>query len=235
MALVQSNAGAQSTNLATVSATWSSAATAGNVIVIGVSAGATITTPAGWTLSPGCSQVDYNAHYIWWKIAAGGETSQSYTLGSAEKSAWWTAEISGLTASPYDVSTGTFHDGGGAQTLTTEVTLSITPTTGSRYVVASIGGLTTGTTRVTLASWLNSFTEQQDSGTAGTSEVEVCGLADQAVTGNGATTFSSGATFSRGMSGTTGIIIAFKVSAASAFVAEPAIIIRQAIKRASYY
>src|SRR5690349_25131044 len=64
-------------------------ASAGELIVLVVSADDYNTTPpTGYTESTGCGQEGFLGHYLWWKIAAGGETSVQYTIGSAVPSAW---------------------------------------------------------------------------------------------------------------------------------------------------
>jgi len=221
--LVQSKSAAQNTGLATVTASWDTPATAGNLLVMIVGADDyAASPPSGWTESTGCKQ----------QVAAGGETSRTYTIGSASPSCWITAEISGLTASPYDISNGqlVLSDG------TTYTTPAITPTAGERYLIASIGAADGGHS-LTLGTWLNSFTERQDIGTTlGGGTRDVVGYADFAVTANGSTAYSSGATYSATAQARTGIIIAFKVATGGpAFIAAPNKPILQAVHRASYW
>lgn len=211
MALVQSKSAAQNTGLATVAATWDTAMTAGNVGIIIVGADDyAASPPVGWTQSTGCKQETFLGHYLWWKVATGGETSVNYTIGSASPSCWITAEISGLDPSPYDISNGAFLQ----TSATTYTTPAITPTSGDRYVIASMGG-SSGGGSMTLSTWLNSFTERQDvSTTLGSGTRDLVGYADNSATYNGSTAVSSGATYSGTAQSRTGIIIAFKVAAA---------------------
>lgn len=217
MALVQSKSGAQNTGLATVSATWDTAATASNLLILIVGADDyAASPPTGWTESIGCKQHTYLGHYLWWKVAAGGETSVNYTIGSAASSCWVTAEISGLISTPYDISAGQLDQ----SRATTYTTPSITPSAGDRYVIASIGGADSGGS-ITINTWLNSFTARQDIGTTlGSGTRDVVGYADRAATYNGSTAVSSGATYSTAVQARTGIIIAFTV-------APPAVILDQ--------
>lgn len=206
--LVQSNSGIGTT--ATTAATWSSAATTGTTLVMIVASDDYIgATPSGWTESTGCRQEVFHGAYLFWKIAAGGETSQNYTIGSATGSVWITAEISGLDASPYDISAG--QSNGGGAPVATYTTPAITPSTGDRYLIAVIVG--SYTSSATLSTWLNSFTEQRDVTSTAPSTKDQAGYADLAVTGNGVTTYSSGATYSAARDSQSGIIISFKVAA----------------------
>jgi hypothetical protein len=186
---------------------WTAAA--GNLLVCIVGGDDYVATPpTGYTQSTGCGQQTYLGHYLWWKVAAGGETGLTYVLGSAATSCWIAAEISGLDASPYDISNGQLDQSSGS----TYTTPTITPTSGDRYLIASIGG-TSDAGSMTLGTWLNSFTERQDiSNTLGSGVRDVVGYADLSVTANGSTGYSSGATYSGQTSqARTGIIIAFKV------------------------
>ena len=200
--------GAQDTNATGTTATFGFTATAGNLLVFMVSSNATITTPSGWTLSAGCAQVGSNAAYLWWKIAAGTETSLIYTNSSASVSAWNVGEYSGLTGSPYDNSNGSVSTTG----ATTMTTGPITPTAGARLVIASISGARGGAV-FTQSTWLNSFTEQADANTSGAvQDTNGQAFADLAATYDGSTAVSSGSTYSQTVTARTGIIIAFKVS-----------------------
>lgn len=209
--LVQSKSVAVNSNTATNTVTWDTPAVAGNVLVIIVNADDYITAPnrpSGYTFSTGCGQETFSGHYLFWKVAAGGETSSSYTLGSAVASVWITAEISGLDPSPYDISNGSFVAAAGL----TYTTPALTPTTGDRYIIASIGGADATTT--TLSGWTNSFIERQDVGATFGSTKDVAGYADFSVTANGSTAYSTTATYDAGsMNAETAIIIAFKVAA----------------------
>lgn len=211
--VVQSKVGAQNTGLATVAATWNTAATAGNLLIIAVGADDyAATPPTGFTQSTGCKQETFLGSYLWWKVAAGGETSVNYTIGSASPSCWITAEISGLTSTPYDTSNGQFQQSASSSYTTP----AITPSTGDRYLLAAMG-FSNSNAFTSVDTWLNSFTEIQEINTTlGSGTRDQIGLASRSVTGNGSTTFSSGATSTS--TGTpqsqTGIIIAFLVAAA---------------------
>ncbi len=209
--LVQSKQNNTST-LATTAATWDTPATAGNLLIIVVGADDyNATPPTGFTEQTGCGQERFLGLYLWFKVAAGGEASVNYVIGSAVTSVWATFEYSGTTASPYDISNGVNTDTGGA----TYATPTITPTSGGRLLIAAIGAADPGSLSVTLDGWTNSFTERSDqSSPAGTNRVSV-GVADRSVTGDGVTTFDTTATFSdASIDGRNSIIIALKETAA---------------------
>lgn len=220
--IVQSKSAAQNTGLATVTATWTSAASAGNTLLVIAAADDYRTaggTPSGFTQSTGCGQETFLGHYLWWKVAAGGETSTTYTIGSASPSCWITMEISGLTGSPYDISNGQF-----TQTSATNYTTpAITPTSGDRFLVGSIGGSLNANFSAGQGSWLNSFTEVPNGDivtTLGSGTRDSAAASSFAVTANGSTAYSTGSTWDGGSTpqSRTGIIVAFKVAGAAAAI-----------------
>lgn len=233
--LVQTKDAAQNTGQATTAATWDTAATAGNLLLLSVAADDyAATPPSGWTESTGCKQETFLGHYLWWKVAAGGETSVNYTIGSASPSCWITAEYSGLTSTPYDISSGQFAQSSGS----TYTTPNLTPTSGDRLIIASMGASSGGAwSSLDVTTWLNSFTEVADIGTTlGSGTRDIQGVASLAVTANGSTAYSSGATYPSVAQSRTGIIIAFKVAAAGGgTVRPPQIRLPQSMIRAAFY
>lgn len=224
--IVQQNEGAQNTGDATVDATLGSGCAAGNTIVVIVGADDYRTAggiPTGFTESTGCKQETFLGHYLWWKVATGGETTFGYTIGSASPSCWEVFEISGLHASaPYDVSNGQFAQSSG----TSYTTPTITPTAGDRYLVGSIGGSLSNTLSG-VDTWLNSFTEREDTFTTLASGTrDVIGMADRSVTADGLTGYSTGASYTGATTcqSRTGIIVAFKVAAAAAAYVRPTVV-----------
>jgi hypothetical protein len=166
--------------------------------------------PSGYTLSTGASQQVYLGHYVWWKIAAGGETSVQYTIGSASTSAWLVLEFDNIeTSSSLDVSNGQSVISAGA----TYTTPAVTPSTGRRFAIASIGG-SLNADFSGVDTWLNSYTEQAESFHSGSGTRDVVGVATLALDGNGSSTTSSGATYSGGVTAQsrTGILLVFKVA-----------------------
>lgn len=211
---VQSNSGAQNSGLATVTATWASPATAGNLLVLIVgSDDYAASPPSGWTQSTGCKQETFLGHYVWWKVAAGGETSVNYTIGSAATSAWITAEYLGVHSSPYDTSNGQLA----ASSANTYTTAAVTPGSGDRLLIASMGGSLGAAGLTTTSAWLNSFTAVRDSATVlGSGTRDLVGYAERIVTADGATGYSSGCTYNISAESRTGILIAMKAAPAAA-------------------
>jgi hypothetical protein len=214
-AFVKSAKGTSATTVTTPA--FGSATTSGNLIVLAYTSDAYNAAPdTGWTQSTGMSQHTNCGGYIWWKLSTGETTEPSYSIGSATNSSWVLAEFSGNDATtPYDISNGQNQ----ISSVSSYTTPSIIPTTGSRLLVAMIGGsrstALTGATPYT--SWLNSLTRIDDIFSTGTGTNDVVGIAYRAVTGDGVTGFSSGATTGGPtlMEAEVGLIIAFKASAAA--------------------
>src|SRR6187402_1779411 len=79
--------------VANLSVTLDTAATAGNLLVAAACSDATLTGPSGFSL--GEDAVDAQGAYIWWKTAAGGETTLTVTPGVSRPVALVVAEYSG--------------------------------------------------------------------------------------------------------------------------------------------
>jgi hypothetical protein len=221
--VVQVNSGANNApGSGTQTASLSGAATANNQIVLVVGADDyAASPPSGFTQHTGCAQQTFLGHYLWRKTATGGETSISYTIGSASPSCWIVMECSGLdSASPYDTSNGQF-----AQSSATNYdTPTITPTSGDRLLVATIGGSLNSAFGTGMGAWTNSFAEQGDVWTTlGSGTRDSIGLAILAVTANGSTGYTTNATWDGGMSpqSRTGVIMALKVAGAASAASSP--------------
>jgi len=207
--VVQSAEG--TSTLATVTASFPSTPTNGNVIILAFAADDYNGTPnTGWTQSTGMEQQTFHGGYIWWKVASGGSNSFQYTIGSATNSSWVLLEVSGLDAAPYDISAGQCtNSSAGSYT-----TPSITPTSGDRFLVAAMGSsASSGDMSADLTTWLNSFTHIRSSGPVSASGTrDSIGVASRDVTANGSTSYSSGASFPFTKTSHSGMIIAFKVA-----------------------
>lgn len=217
-ALITNSAKGKST-VASVTATLGFTATAGRVLVLTLVSDTTISgTPSGWTQPSGGAQVAAAGHYLYYKVAAGGETTASYTLSGAHASAWQVLEISGLnTSSLLDVSAGS--NGTSSSSITSA---SITPTSGERFAVASIVGMRSDANMVSVDDWTNSFTDRDDStylladSLVGNSAV--IGTGYRAVTGDGVTAVTTTTTVTSALgAGSTAavwstIAVAFRVA-----------------------
>lgn len=199
-------------NTSSVNAAFGFTATAGRLLVLSVGADDYNSgNPSGWTLSTGMEQQAFLGAYIWWKIAAGGETSVTYTIGSATGSAWTVMEFDNVDPTPYDTSNGQFANSNAA----TYTTPTITPSTGRRLLVAQICGARSPIgTLSDINTWINSFTEAQQSIQTFSATADIISTAWRVVDGDGATGFSTGATYVGSQPDSrTGQIIAFKVAA----------------------
>ncbi len=208
--IVQTKKG--TSTLATVTAAFDTTPTNGNVIILAFAADDYNGSPdAGWTQSTGMEQQTFHGSYLWWRVASGGSNSFQYTIGSASNSSWVLLEIAGLDASPYDTSAGQFRQSSG-QSYTTP---SIIPSAGDRFLVASMGASLSSGADLSgdLTTWLNSFTHIGSSGPSSYSgTADSVGVATLAVTANGSTSYSTGATTPFTGQTQSGLIIAFKVA-----------------------
>jgi hypothetical protein len=195
--------------LATVPVTYS--AVAGDVIVLSVSADDyNVGNPTGFTLSPEMEQETFLGSYVWWRKATGSETTVSYVIGSATVSSWAVLVVSGLDASPFDVSEGQFAQ----SSDTTYSTANITPTAGQRLIIAAIGGsLSAPPAPTTQSGWTNGFTEQADVSTS-TGTADCIAVATLEVAANGSTAYSTASNYSQVVQARTAMAIAFKVASA---------------------
>jgi hypothetical protein len=231
-ALVQSNEG--SATVATVSPTFASTPTSGNLIVLSFASDDYNATPdTGWTQSTGMEQQTFHGGYIWWQISTGAQPP-SYTIGSATNSSWILEEWSGNAASPYDVSNGTFTQSSGG----TQATPTITPSSGSRLLCAMMGA-SKGATNLSAAtvSWSNTFTTVRDIGNSGTTGTEDwVGTGYRLVTGDGVTGFTTTGTCSNAsLESRSALIISFKAAAAAAAPVAKLITVNRAVMRAAYW
>jgi hypothetical protein len=200
-----------------VNATFGFTATANRLLVLQVASddydGG---NPSGWTMSTGCAQEVFHGAYVWWKIAAGSETSVTYTLGAAANSAWIVSEYDSIaTASSLDISNGQSEN----VSLDDYTTPSVSTTSGRRFGIACMGASHGSSTITGTTTWLNSYTEVAESLTS-TGARLIAGQATLAFDGGGST--SSGCTFETSTpQSRSGIILVFKVDAGGGQVNAP--------------
>lgn len=231
-AAVQTNTGNSSS--ATVTPTLPGSTTLGNLIVLQFGAddyNGTVST--GWTQSTGMEQQGYLGSYIWWAKATTGMTIPNYVIASASRSVWTLVEYEGpFDASPYDVSAGQFSNSG----PNSYTTPTCTPTTGDRLLVAGMFFHRASTSGPgTIGTWLNSFNEIIEINYSGTNPSYSIAQATRLVTGNGSTTYSSGATVAGPDNGVGGLIISFKKGAAATSIPNQVIAPKQGLVRAAYW
>src|SRR3982751_2078512 len=125
--------------------------TAGNLLVVTFNADVTATL-TGYTAGP--SIVDNNAAYLWYKVAAGTETTVAVT-NTAANGVLTACEYSGTTASPFDVQNSSTLTTAGTTTTSTSVT-----TTAANDLIVALAGLPAFTPAPATPSWTNSFVNQ---------------------------------------------------------------------------
>jgi hypothetical protein len=158
-------------------------------------------------------QQTFHGSYIWWRISDGSNPPGSYTIGSATNSAWVLAEFSGVDATPFDISNGTFTQTNTGPT--TQATPSIVPTTGNRVLCAAVNASNTASMTAYAPSWNNSFTAIDSTGTAAGGTDDGCALSYRLVTGNGSTGYTTTGSIAQSSQSRSGLIISFKEGAAA--------------------
>jgi hypothetical protein len=183
-----------------VTPTLPGASSASNLVVLIIAGNTTVTTPGSWNLRT--SQVNQMGHYLYDR-AGFSLTSVAVTTASGQGT-WWIAEISGGV---YDTSTSANSTSGSG----TYVTPSLTPASGTRILIASLGS--TSTVARTISGWTNSFVEQADVCQA-SADFPMQGVAVlDSVAANGSTAYSTTATYSLTSPGRSAIIASYATSA----------------------
>lgn len=209
--------GASST--ATTTATFS-AVSSGTLLTLHVSSddyrlttGTNRPESSGWTLLQ--SGQDFLGAYVWYKSAAGGETSVSYAIGSAVSSAYVVLAHTDIVAtSPLEVSAVTHsHGGAGGGVFTTSAPSAGATTSGRRYAIASMHAMQASTSITGASGWTNGFVEVADRAGPTTGSREIVAVAGLAFDGGGA-----GATTAATWAGASqlcsfGVAAVFKVAA----------------------
>lgn len=201
---------------ATTTASFS-AATAGDLLLLSVSSDDYRTTTGtgrpestGWALAQ--SGQDFLGHYLWYKIAAGGETSVQYTIGSAAASSYACVKATNVDPTPLGT-TSSLHTHGGSTSSTT----AVTPTAGSRWmVVASFGAMHGGGSFTTAPpSLTNSYAIQASGSGNNGSTSEVATIGYLTLDGGTATSTTTGSWATNAPQCSYGLLAAFKVAAAA--------------------
>lgn len=194
---------------------------AGNVIVVVFNGVQTATTPTGYTAGP--SVVDDNAGYLYWKVAAGTETSVAVTQAGTNSATLTAFEISGLLASPADVQ-NTAAAPLAAGTSTSVASITTTGVNGD-YVLA-VAALCRDTSTAGAAptgfTWTNGYTGflvTQSVGNGAPADDEVTAFAELQQAAPGAT--STVASWTNAWQARQHLIIGFKLAAGAAPVAPP--------------
>ena len=108
--------------------------------------------PSGWTLIQ--DERTYHGHAVWYKLASGSETTVTYTIGSAARSAYLLLAATNIDqTTPFNGSAGQFRQSSGASYTTP----SVTPTGSARVLAVGWIGASNGASLLTApGSWLNS-------------------------------------------------------------------------------
>jgi hypothetical protein len=184
-----------------------------NCVVIIVAANTTVTTPTNWTLRT--SQVNLMGHYLYDRA---GVSLTSVAMSNASgQGTWWIAEIA---SGAHDISSSANAGSGNSTTYNTP---TLTPTAGTRLVIASLGSTITGGAARTISGWTNSFVEQADvCQPTVDGPMQGVALLDD-FTANGSTGYSTTGTYSTSSNGRTAIITAY-VTAGGAPALPPIIV-----------
>ena len=162
--IVQSHSGNNSPVGTTTLTVSVSSATAGHTVLVGISAGTTVTGPPTGFVQDAVSAAvggGSDTHIIYRKQLSTGETSWAFGLAASGAAAWWVLEVSGLDPTTPFV-TGTANGGQFGTSISTGTTSSVAQT--DILVLASFNGLKS-TTANTWSGYTSSFTEIKDQGT----------------------------------------------------------------------
>lgn len=207
--IVQQFSGSTATSLATsVTVTLPAPTTAGNQVLLVVTTDEYVDTPAGFTLDR--SQMSGNSLYAFRKSTSGGESSFTVTAtsGTASRIAWWVAEVSGMQASPVDVSS---VDGTGGKRPTSLTLTAVTPTSGPRLLVGAVGRFTDSTINTDATGYTNSFDKTSEATTFHASLNTSVSVATRSVTANGATSYGTTVTLAADATANS-VLIAYKLN-----------------------
>lgn len=206
------------------------APTAGNLLVASANSDATVTmTTAGFTAGP--SVVDGNGAYMWYKVAAGTESTITVTPSASANTVLTVAEYSGLTATPFDAqNSSTIAGTGGAVTTAAAVTATAA---GDLIVAAALLHGYSGAVPASPA-WSNSFVNQLTADTGGLTTNNCCTFYAELLTAGAAGSYSTSASWTNNAGDRQHIILAFKASAGAPAARPPRpTVIRQAVGFAS--
>ena len=178
--------------------------TAGNLLVATANSDATVTmTTSGFTAGP--SVVDGNAAYLWWKIAAGTESTITFTPGSSAPIAGTVCEYAGNAAVPFDASnSNTINGSAGTVTVASNVV-----TTQAGDLIVAVAALHSGGVVPSAPSWSNGFTNQL-SPSSGTGTTHAHTFYGDLMAAGAPTTYNTVCTWTSSCSDRQHLIIAFK-------------------------
>jgi hypothetical protein len=156
--------------------------------------------------------VDNNGVYFWWKVAAGTETTVTFTQSASTDGMCGLLEYSGLQSTPLDTANNSPATQSSASS-SPSVSVTTTGTAGS--LIVALAGLHSGNS-ATGASWSNGFTNiaSIQNGTSGSLSNCVAFVGELQTASPG--TVSTAATWTTNMTDRQELVIAFKLLAAAA-------------------
>lgn len=151
---VQTKVFNSTTNATSNSITFTSAPVTGDLMILTVVSGSTISgTPSGWTVVN--SAVGNTGTYMYWKIAGASESATlTITLSSADACILFAMEYSGVTTLD---KTAEATGGGVTTTIGTGTTAATTTANELIVALAGVGGFAAATN---ISSWSNSIVNQ---------------------------------------------------------------------------
>lgn len=183
--------------------------TAGNLLVAWANADTTVTVDSSFTLR--ASVVDGNGVYLWSKVAAGTESTITFSLSGGAPGTVGVLEYDGTDATPFDVkNTSTIT--GSAGTTTTATSITTTDAAGCVMVaVAGIHGFDLFNTP-TDPVWTNGFGSVQVVDTGGFSSTDCATFVAERIVGS-SDTYSTGCTWTYTALDRQQLIAAFSLNA----------------------
>lgn len=171
-------------------------------------------TPSGWSVG---FVVDnggqFFGHYVWWKKSTGSETSVTYGIGSATKSAYQVFAHTNIDGTDqFDVGAGQWASQSNS-TYTTPA--SPTTSTGRKYAMAHMAYQESSAVLFSgVDTWINSYIEKGEYVTTGAPPTYALGSAGLAFDGGGTTQSGANGVIGDTIVSAGGIIVVYNVSSA---------------------
>jgi hypothetical protein len=196
--------------VASQSATLSTPATAGHLLVACANSDATLTTPSGFTLA--ASAINAQGGYLWYKIASGGEATVTTTPSVSDVVAMAVVEYGGVVGvSPLDVTVTNTVSSGGPTTGSPGTTAATAQAV--ELLVAMVGPHSfAAASPPSSPAWSNSFTDRAGGATAFATASQNAALFVADLTTSATGTYTTTATWTNASSDYGAILAAFKMA-----------------------
>lgn len=200
-----------SATASTATASWTAVA-AGTLLTLHITGDDYASAnPSGWSLAQNQNS-GFHGSVFWYKFSNGTETTVTYVIGSAVRSAYAVLAHTNIdNAAGLVISNKSNVDGGGGTTASTP---SVTPVTGMParvHAIGQVGFSNSGGLFTTIASWTNSYVEKAESLTVATPG-EAVGVAVLDFNATGSNSTSTAAQSDGAPQAFSGIIGVFKVA-----------------------